>query len=82
MKNLTAKNFKNLFSKKDIRLLREQLENKDHLRTLENDDLQTKLYVLKQEYRKRFKELVLYYQTELNKIILQHNLKIKQINLK
>jgi hypothetical protein len=78
---MKSKDLIKLFSMKDKILIQETLQDKGHSREIENNDLQNKLILLNQEIQKRYNELMIYYKTEKNKILIQHNQKMKMIDL-
>jgi stress response protein SCP2 len=66
---------------KEIQSLYENKSNKGVKREMENNDFKTKLFLLDQEYKKRFNELMIFYKTEKNKILIQHTQNERGIDL-
>jgi predicted transport protein len=66
---------------KEIQTLYENKSNKGVKRKTENNDFKTKLFLLDQEYKKRFNELMIFYKTEKNKILIQHKQNERGIDL-
>jgi hypothetical protein len=62
-------------------LLEKTLVNKSNSRQLALQDYQNRVYVLKNEVKRKWQELVLYFQNELQKIQIEHNQKMKMIDL-
>jgi hypothetical protein len=75
------KKLKKLFSKSDIELLQETLQNKGKSINLENNAFQNDVSLLKQERIKRFNELALWFRSEYYKLVIKHNKKKREINL-
>jgi hypothetical protein len=62
--------------------LQEALQDKSKSINIENSNFNNDLVLLKQEYQKRYKELLLWFQTEKNKLVIKHNQKIQNIQIK
>jgi hypothetical protein len=75
------KKIKKLFSKKDIELIQEVLQNKGKSINLENSAFQNDVLLLKQECQKRYNELALWFRTEYNKLVIIHNQKLNTIQI-
>jgi hypothetical protein len=58
---------------KDIQSLYENLDNKFNKLIRNNNDFKTKQFLLEQEFMKRYNEIILWYKTEKNKLMVQHN---------
>jgi hypothetical protein len=78
---LHGKDFINLFSKKDKRIIQEALQNKSKSIHLENNAFQNDLLLLKQERIKKYNELALWFSNEYNKLLIKHNQKLNNIQI-
>jgi hypothetical protein len=80
MKNYRKK-LLNLFSKKDLRLLQEELSNKSHSREEENMGFNNKLILLNLDFQRRYNDLMVWFKNEKKKLVIQHNQKLKSLDL-
>jgi hypothetical protein len=78
---LRRKDFINLFSKKDKKIIQETLQNKGKSIHLENNAFQNDLLLLKQERIKRYNELALWFSSEYDKLLIKHNQKLNTIQI-
>jgi hypothetical protein len=78
---LRKKDFINLFSKEDKKIIQETLQNKSKSINLENNAFQNDLLLLKQERIKRYNELALWFSNEYNKLVIKHNQKLNNIQI-
>jgi hypothetical protein len=76
------KKLKKLFSKNDRELLQETLQNKSKSINLENNAFQNDLLLLKQERQKKYTELILWFRNEYNKLVIKHNQKLNDIQIR
>jgi hypothetical protein len=78
---LRKKDFINLFSKEDKKIIQETLQNKGKSIHLENNAFQNDVLLLKQERIKRYNELALWFRSEYNKLVVKHNQKLNTIQM-
>jgi hypothetical protein len=76
---------KNLFETckllKNKEPIQEAIQDKSKSVNIENSNFNNDLVLLKQEYQKRYKELLFWFQTEKNKLVIKHNQKIQNIQI-
>ena len=65
----------------NVSLLQEAFCNKSKSVAKQNISFQSDLLLLKQEYQKRENHNKLFYRTEIRKLLLKHNMKMRAINL-
>jgi len=60
-------------------LIRETLENREQRIGLANCEHQKRVFILRQDCRKRWQELVLWFHAEMNKEVFRHRQRIREL---